>query len=76
MPNKDEITKIISDERIVELFDASWATHGDRVLRFARMIESEVLEKMNAEIERLSLVIVRLSGVKTTDNLTTSGERL
>jgi hypothetical protein len=32
----------ITDEEIGKLFEQSWATHGDRVLRFARMIELRI----------------------------------
>jgi acyl carrier protein phosphodiesterase len=38
--------KILTDEEISKAFDASWATHGDRPSRFARIIEYTILEKM------------------------------
>jgi hypothetical protein len=32
----------MTDEQIKKLFEGSWATHGDRPIRFARMIELQV----------------------------------
>lgn len=40
--------KILTDDEISKAFDASWATHGDRPTRFARIIEYLILEKMEA----------------------------
>lgn len=56
----------LRDQRIRELFDSSWATHGDRVMRFARMIEHEITGRPYFSDEKAaSIYFLAKRGLKT-----------